>query len=204
MTTELMTIPLSCIKDGGAQMRVEMSPEIIGEYAEAMLGGAVFPPVILYFDGTDYWPGDGYHRIEGTRKIGRDAIDAEVRKGTARDAILCGVGSNAFHGLRRTQADRRKAIVLLLTDPEWARLSDRKLGELANVDHKTIGKIRRELSGEFPQVKSMGGEIPQKPKPNGKPSGSGSILKDVLRSVSDEALIAECRRRGLVVEAANV
>ena len=120
-------IPLSCIKDGGAQMRVEMNPDIINEYAEAMLNGAVFPPIIIYFDGTDYWPGDGYHRIEAARKIERYNISAEVREGSARDAILCGIGSNATHGLRRTQADKRRAVENLLTDPEWARWSDRKI-----------------------------------------------------------------------------
>jgi hypothetical protein len=92
---------------------------------------------------------------------------------------------------------------MLLRDLEWSRLSDRKIGEIANVDHKTVGKIRREMSGESPPGKSMGGEFPQKPKPNGKPNGSGSILGEVLRTVSNEALIAECRRRGLM-EAADV
>ena len=32
----------------------------------------MFPPVILYFDGTDYWLGEGYHRVEATRKIERE------------------------------------------------------------------------------------------------------------------------------------
>lgn len=191
-------IPLSCIKDGGAQMRVEMSPDIINEYAEAMLNGAVFPPIIIYFDGTDYWPGDGYHRIEAARKIERYNISAEVREGSARDAILCGIGSNATHGLRRTQADKRRAVENLLTDPEWARWSDRKIAEAAKVDHKTVGKIRHEMSGEIP-VGRMSGEIPKR---SGKPNGS--ILDDVLRSISDEVLIAECRRRGLTVEAGDV
>jgi hypothetical protein len=188
------TIPLSRIKDGGAQMRVEMNPDIINEYAEAMLNGAVFPPIIVYFDGADYWLADGYHRVEAARKIEHETIAAEIREGTARDAILHGISSNATHGLRRTQADKRRAVERLLTDPEWARWSDRKIAETARVDHKTVGKIRREMSGEIPTGRSLSGEIP---KPNGKPSGS--IFDDVLRSIPDDALIAECRRRGLEV-----
>ena len=40
----LEDIPLSRIKDGGAQMRVEKtSPDIINEYAEAMLKGDGVP-----------------------------------------------------------------------------------------------------------------------------------------------------------------
>jgi len=188
-------IGLSSIKDGGAQMRVAMSPDIINEYAEAMLGGAVFPPIVLFFDGTDYWPGDGYHRIEAKRKLGGDGILSEIRKGSARDAILCAVGANAFHGLRRTQADRRRAIKTLLTDPEWAGWSDRKIGEIANVDHKTVGKIRRELSGEIPHGKPMGGEVQ---KPASMKHGSGSLVQELVRALSDDDLIAECRRRGLM------
>jgi hypothetical protein len=187
------TIPLSRIKDGGAQIRAEMNLDTVNEYAEAMLNGAVFPPIILFYDGTDYWPGDGFHRIRAARKIERDSIGAEVRKGTVRDAILYGIGANATHGLRRTQADKRRAVERLLKDPECAQWSDRKIAETAKVDHKTVGKIRRELSGEIPTGKSIAGEIP---KVHGKPNGSGSILEAMLRSVSDEALIAECRRRG--------
>jgi hypothetical protein len=187
---------LSNIKDGGAQMRIMMSSETVHDYAEDMINGAIFPPVVVFFDGTDYWLGDGFHRVEAARKVGREIIDAEVRHGTNRDAVLHGIQANANHGLRRTQADKRRAVETLLTDPEWAKWSDRKIAEAARVDHKTVGKIRRELGGEIPNGKSMGGEIP---KPSGKPNGSvGSIFESVLCKVPDEILIAECHRRGLL------
>ena len=111
-----------------------------------------------------YWLADGFHRVEAARKIERKTIIAEIRQGTARDAILHAVGSNAAHGLRRTQADKRRAVERLLKDPEWARWSDRKIAEAAKVDHKTVGTIRRELAGEFPTrpspTKAKGGEFP--------------------------------------------
>jgi hypothetical protein len=89
----------------------------------------------------------------------------------------------------------------MLRHPEWAAWSDRKIAEAVKVDHKTVGATRRELTGEFPTRKSVGGETPKR---SSKPDGSGSLLNDVLRTVSDEALIGECRRRGLTVEAADV
>jgi len=190
-------IPLTSIKDGGAQVRVEMHPETVADYAADMLDGAVFPPVIVYHDGSDYWLADGFHRVEAARKIDRTEIEAEIRKGTARDAILHGIGSNATHGLRRTQGDKRRAVERLLTDPEWAAWSDRKIAQLAKVDHKTVGKIRRELTGEIPTPSPIDGEIPA---PTDKPKERGSVLADVLRSVSDDLLVAECHRRGLTVE----
>ena len=196
-------IALSRIKDGGAQMRVEkIRIETVHDYAEDMLKGDIFPPIVVFFDGTDYWLGEGYHRVEAARKIERESFDAEIRQGTQRDAILYGISANATHGLRRTQADKRHAVERLLTDPEWARWSNRKIAEAAKVDHKPVAKIRRELSGEIPTGKSMGGEFPKR---NGKPDGSGgSLLDGVLRTISDQALIAECRRRGLTVEASDV
>ena len=73
-------IPLSRIKDGGAQMRAEMNVDLINEYAEAMLNGAVFPPIDLFYDGADYWLGEGYHRVEAARKIERETINATQRE----------------------------------------------------------------------------------------------------------------------------
>jgi hypothetical protein len=198
-------IPLAGIKDGGAQMRVEMRVETVNDYANDMLDGATFPPVVVFYDGSDYWLGEGYHRVEAARKISRETIVAEIRQGTARDAILYGIGANATHGLRRTQADKRRAVERLLKDPEWARWSDRKIAEVAKVDHKTVGTIRRELTGEFPTAhgKLNGKGSGEFPTPQGKPNNRPSLLGDVLHAIPDEVLIAECRRRGLTVEAAD-
>jgi hypothetical protein len=196
------SIPLSSIKDSGAQMRVEMRDETVNDYASDMLNGVVFPPVVVFHDGNDYWLGDGFHRVEAARKINRETIVAEIRKGSARDAILHGVGSNASHGLRRTQADKRRAVERLLKDLEWGRWSDRKIAEIAKVDHKTVGTIRRALTGEFPTTKQTG-EFPTEHKPNRMPNGRGSLLGDVLHHIPDDVLIAECRRRGMTVEAGD-
>ena len=142
-----------------------------------------------------------------SRRRGRSAARrsiAEIREGSSRDAVLHGIGSNAAHGLRRTQADKRRAVERLLKDPEWARWSDRKIAEVAKVDHKTVGTIRRELAGEFPttaQRRRTWG-IPHRAR-NGKPNNRASLLGDVLRTIPDDVLVAECRRRGLTVEASD-
>ena len=195
-------ISLSDIQDGGAQMRVEMNPSTVRDYADAMAAGAPLPPVVVYYDGTGYWLGDGFHRVEAARKLERETIEAEVLDGDARQAILHGIGSNASHGLRRTQADKRRAVERLLRDEEWSKWPDRKIAKIARVDHKTVGKYRRELlGGEFPTPARPNGEFP---RTNGKPnSASGSVLKDMLRTFSTEVLIEECGRRGLRVEVAD-
>jgi hypothetical protein len=206
-TARVERVRLADICDyGGAQMRVEMRPEVVTEYAADMLAGATFPPVILFQDGKAHWLADGFHRVEAARKAAADSILAEIRTGTARDAILYAVGANAAHGLRRTHADKRRAIERLLTDPEWAKWSDRKIADVARVDHKTVAVVRRELlGGEFPSQigkpvgKGPDGEFPSKPKQ----ASNGSLVADLLRTIADSELIAECRRRRLTVVGAG-
>ncbi len=199
-------LKIDAIRDGGAQMRVEMNEQTVADYAEDMAGGAVFPPVIVYYDGKGHWLADGFHRVEATRKIGRATIEAEVHHGGDRDAILHGIGANARHGLRRTQADKRHAIETLLRDPGWSKWSDRHVAKVANVDHKTVGKIRREvLGGEIPSDRTVlfrdrHGNESEMQVNAAAPRPAGSVFQDFLRKISDEDLIAECGQRGLKVE----
>ena len=199
----LESIPLDAIKDGGAQMRVEMRADTVNEYAHDMLNDVVFPPVVVFYDDKNYWLGDGFHRVGAARKIGNETIVAEIREGSAREAVLHGVGSNASHGLRRSQADKRRAVERLLKDPEWLRWSDRKIAEIAKVDHKTVGSIRRELAGELPTPNMSTKGHGEFPTTNVKPTTGTSLLANVLSTIPDSQLVAECRRRGLTVEAAD-
>ncbi len=202
---DIRNIPLDQIEaDGTTQMRVAgIDPAVVTDYAAAMEDGAVFPPIIVYFDGTAYWPGDGFHRIEAARRINREVISADVREGGQRDALLLAASANATHGLRRTQADKRRSIETLLRDPEWSRWSDREIGKACTVDHKTVGSVRREMTGEIPTDRSVtyrdrhGNESEMKVSAGG--NSTGSVLSKVLSRLSDEALTAECRRRGLEV-----
>ena len=198
-------VSLSSIRSASdSQMRVSgTDPGVVAEYAESMETGAVFPAIILYFNGTDYWPADGFHRIEAARRIDKDTILAEVREGGQRDAILFAAGANASHGLRRSQADKRRSVETLLRDPEWSRWSDREIGKACTLDHKTVGKVRRELTGEIPTDRKVtyrdrhGNESEMKVSASG--NATGSMLEKVLSRLSDEALTTECRRRGLEV-----
>ena len=45
------SVPIESIRiDGGTQSRVRIDPETVADYADAMQGGAEFPPVIVYYD----------------------------------------------------------------------------------------------------------------------------------------------------------
>lgn len=133
--------------DGGTQSRVELSQETVAEYAQAFQAGAQFPAVVVFFDGAYYWLADGFHRYFGARDAGESAISVQVVNGTQRDAVLYSLKANATHGLKRTNADKRKAVETLLKDAEWAAWSDNAIAKACTVDHKTVAKIRAEHLG---------------------------------------------------------
>jgi hypothetical protein len=140
--------------DGGTQPRTAINEQVVAEYADAMRAGVVFPPLTVFFDGADYWLADGFHRWHAYKASGA-TVSVDCRSGTRRDAVLYAVGANGTHGLRRTRDDKRRAVRMLLEDAEWGQWSDREIAKRCDVDHKTVGGIRRELA---PAEKN--GEIP--------------------------------------------
>ena len=55
------------------------------------------------------------------------------------------IDANIPQGLRRTNADKRKAVRLALLHPYSRAWSDRLIGKHVGVDHVTVGRVRREL-----------------------------------------------------------
>ena len=104
--------------DEGLQPRSMMQMAVVDEYAEAMQDGAVFPAITVYLDGDlgTYWVADGFHRVAAARHAGRATIEAEIRDGDRREALLWSVQANATHGLRRSNLDKRRAVLALLND----------------------------------------------------------------------------------------
>ena len=203
----VQTLPIdSIVASEDCQARASSSQATVAEYAEALAGGATFPPITVFHDGERYFLADGFHRLEAHKVAGLTEVNAEIREGDSRDAKLFAAGANASHGLRRTQADKRNAIIKLLDDPEWRQWSDREIAKYTATDHKTVGKIRRELSGE-----GVNGEIPierkfttrhgteatRKVQPGGGEKQAG-IAERVLAGLPDEVLLAEVQRRGLM------
>jgi hypothetical protein len=140
----MKNLPLNEIRtDGGTQLRAKADEAIVDEYRDAWVGGAKFPPVVVFFDGEYYWLADGFYRHAGCKRAGLDSIAADVKRGSLRDAILYAAGANATHGLRRTKADKERAVKVLLADEEWGKRSDRWVAGATNTSHTYVAKIRR-------------------------------------------------------------
>jgi hypothetical protein len=141
-------LPIQLVRiDGGTQSRAMLQDSVIDEYADAIKSGVEFPSIIVFYDGSDHWLADGFHRLRAFMAAGRETIPADVRQGTRRDAILYSVGANEAHGLRRTNDDKRRAVLTLLNDAEWSKWSDSEIGRQCRVDHKTVKRLRAEHLG---------------------------------------------------------
>lgn len=134
------------IQTTGTQSRVSVDTKTVDEYAESLQNGATLPPVTVFFDGTNYWLADGFHRLAAHRRLNRREIEVEQRDGTQRDAILHSVGANASHGLRRSNADKRRAVEMLLSDPEWSKWSSEAIAKQCHVSPHTVAAIRKSIS----------------------------------------------------------
>jgi hypothetical protein len=140
------TVALEMVRtDGGTQSRVELDEAVVTDYADILLAGAALPPVVVFHDGSVYWLGDGFHRYHAHRMAGRAEIDIDLRTGTKRDAILYSVGANAAHGLRRTNADKRRSVDTLLQDSEWASWSDSEIARRCVVSERLVKEVRKSL-----------------------------------------------------------
>lgn len=134
--------------DGGTQARAKLNPETVDDYRDVLRDSDAtwpFPAVVVFHDGSAYWLADGFHRIAAARQHGRFVCEADVRQGTQRDAVLYAAGANADHGLRRTNEDKRRAVLRLLEDSEWGQWSDREIARRCKVSHPFVGFIRAEL-----------------------------------------------------------
>jgi len=56
--------------------------------------------------------------------------------------------ANAAHGQRRTNADKRKAVMTLLEDEEWSGYSNEWLAEKAAVSLRTILRYRASVTSD--------------------------------------------------------
>jgi hypothetical protein len=135
------------------QSRVAICQDTVVEYAEAMLDGKPFPKITVFFDGIHHYLVDGYHRYFAYKKAGITEVSAEILNGTLRDAVLYAVGVNDDHGLRRTNEDKRKAVMTLLDDLEWCEWADTAIAKECKVTSMTVGRIRKSLNLEQTEKK---------------------------------------------------
>jgi ParB-like chromosome segregation protein Spo0J len=138
--------------DSALQGRVELNQEVINEYSEILREGVKFPAVKIYRVGSSNFLVDGWHRYFAHKKAGLADIESDVVDGTYREALYYAITkANKGHGLRLSINDKRKKLMMLLDDVEWAETTDRKIAQLLEVSHTFVGNVRGSL-GIKPEV----------------------------------------------------
>lgn len=138
--------------DGGTQSRISLNQDVVNEYAELMAEGVKFPPLAVYHDGSDHWLVDGFHRYFALKKNGASLVEVDATAGTLRDAQLKSKAVNHDHGLRRTNADIRKAIEDMLKDEEWSKWSYSEIAKWVGTSKATVGRIKLQVDEQNPDA----------------------------------------------------
>lgn len=178
-TRKATSLGLESIRiDGGTQSRATLNQSTIEDYADDMRAGVEFPSIIVFYDGKTYWLADGFHRWYAARKADLEKIACEVKQGTQRDAILFSVGANSDHGQRRTNADKRRAVELLLNDREWSKRSDRWIAEKCGVGHPFVGDVRHQVESDSTSTVS-GRDGKQYPRQKATVEAQAAIVHEI-------------------------
>lgn len=164
MSAPVYSVRLADINfDESTQCRAALDEDTIDSYAAAMKGGAEFPPVTLFQDAQRrYHIGDGWHRLRAMQRNSLVTVPATVANGGRTAAIKFALSANARHGLRRTNADKRRAIAVALK--EFPRLSDREIASVCDVSHPLVSEVRKDSATpatgnqleEFPTERRIG------------------------------------------------
>ena len=156
------------VLDPKLQSRAEINEQTIEDYADAIKMGDEFPPVLTYFDGISYYLTDGYHRYHAHKKAGKAGITCDVVNGTFTDAVLRATSVNCKHGMRRTYADKRKAVMTLLDDFEWSQWSNAEIARHCGVSPTFVANLRDSGTPDEVKYKIATGKVMTKAKAPGK------------------------------------
>ena len=129
--------------DAGTQIRAALDSETVAEYASAMLDGARFPAAIVFQNGPRFLLADGFHRVAAAVRNGFTDFAFDVRSGSKPEALKFALSANAQHGLKRTNADKRRSVELALT--EWPKLSSAEIARICAVSHTFVEGLRSEI-----------------------------------------------------------
>lgn len=142
-------VPLAAIRRDATRTRAALNADRVAQLLERISEGDRFPAPVVFFNGTDYWLADGFHRMEAYSRTEYDTIECDVREGNGADAILFGAGANAKHdqaGLYRSNADKRHAVVMVFQalaakNESWTDTRIAKLCGVSNVMVVETGAI---------------------------------------------------------------
>jgi hypothetical protein len=129
--------------EASVQVRARIDLDTVADYAAHIQAKKPpLPPIVVF--GPDsrgkFFLSEGWHRLKAHQAAGRDGIAATIKDGGWREALEHALGSNAAHGLRRTNADKRRAVELALK--HFSGLSLRDVADKCQVSHEFVRELK--------------------------------------------------------------
>ncbi len=193
------TLPLTAIRcDSGTQCRSGVNEDAVAEYADRMTHGDSFPPVVVFFDGSEHHMADGFHRYLAASRNGSESLLADVRTGTATDALWHGLGSNRANGVRLSPGDKRRAVELALD--RFPAKSQQEIADHVGCAQSYVAAVKRDVlvitgdnvtTRKDTKGRNQPTAKPRKPKPDAEPqtaanSAHQSPNSELRTPVSDD------------------
>ena len=144
--SNMRNVKLAYIRiDGDTQVRSELDQDAVHQYSENMLDGDQFPPVTVFWDGSNYWLADGFHRYFATKNINVEEIYSDIKEGTLEDAQLFSYSANSRHGRSVNVEDSRNIIIKMLNHPVWGKWANAEIARHVGVSNMTVGRVKQTL-----------------------------------------------------------
>lgn len=134
------------ILDPDSQPRIGEHRDTVDAYCEAIDQGEALPPVMLAFDGERHYLADGHLRLLAYGKQGVTEVEALIFEGGLAEAQWYAYGANAKHGLRLTNAEKRRAVELAVRHGRGSEMSARDLSAYLGVGKQLVADIRGEMA----------------------------------------------------------
>ena len=122
-----------------------VNDEVVQQYAQNYMDKREMPPIVVFWDSINkiHMLADGRHRCAANELIKRKATMAVVHNGDYGDCLKFALLANSYHGLPRTNSDKRQCIIV--TIKQWPDLSNIHTAKMCDVDDKTVASVRSEL-----------------------------------------------------------
>lgn len=146
------------------QTRVDTHPDAIEDYAAAYSDDAQMPAIeVMEIDGRPHVV-DGFHRVAAAIAAGLTWVRVtHVRGATLEDAMWHAASRNSHHGLRRSSADKRRAVWVALDSGTGMEVSDNVLAEHCGVSRGLVSAVRAEYEARCEIHAEAAGVAPELP-----------------------------------------
>jgi ParB-like chromosome segregation protein Spo0J len=191
-----MLINMSVIRmDGSTQVRVKIDEAVVTEYAQMMLNGIVFDPVVVFNDGRYLWLADGFHRVQAAIKNDFTQIDATVKMGSQDDAKLYAYAANGHRGISLTPEDLKKIIFDMETHPVTKTWTVKQIARHIGKSEATVYRLKR-VRRSYPERPAR---LPQLEAPTEAPEPPTEDVKELADTITTLAEENEILRDRLLI-----